>query len=43
MEIDLYSRVLMVTDADGFTRAFMSKIGQPLEGPLPTPADPYTT
>jgi len=42
MEIDLYSRVLMVTDADGFTRAFMDKIGAPLSEALPTPADPYT-
>ena len=43
MEIDLYSRVLMVTDADGFTRSFMEKIGMPLEGAYPLPADPYTT
>ena len=43
LEIDLYSRVLMITDADGFTRAFMEKIGAPLGGALETPGDPYTT
>ena len=32
----------MITDADGFTRAFMEKIGNPLGGALPTPQDPYT-
>ena len=42
VQIDLYSRVLQVTDADGFTRAFMEKIGNPLDGALSTPADPYT-
>ena len=42
MQIDLYSRVLQVTDADGFTRAFMEKIGNPLEPGLTTPDDPYT-
>ena len=43
LEIDLYSRVLMITDADGFTRAFMEKIGAPLGDALSTPGDPYTT
>jgi len=42
-EIDLYSRVLQVTDADGFTRAFYDKIGQPLGPAEPTPSDPYTS
>ena len=42
VQIDLYSRVLQVTDADGFTRAFMEKIGNPLSSALSTPADPYT-
>ena len=42
MQIDLYSRVLQVTDADGFTRAFMEKIGNPMGEKLPTPEDPYT-
>ena len=38
LEIDLYSRVLMITDADGFTRAFMEKIGAPLGDALATPS-----
>lgn len=42
MQIDLYSRVLQVTDADGFTRAFMEKIGNTMGEKLPTPEDPYT-
>merc|ERR1719310_2145167 len=42
MEIDLYSRVLQITDADGFTRAFYEKIGQPLAPAESTPQDPYT-
>ena len=42
VQIDLYSRVMQVTDADGFTRAFMEKIGNPLDAAHSTPADPYT-
>merc|ERR1719409_1463372 len=43
MQIDLYSRVLQVTDADGFTRAFMEKIGNPMGESMTAPADPYTS
>lgn len=43
VQLDLYGRVFLVTDADNFTRAFMDKLGIEVPASLEVPADPYTT
>lgn len=42
-ELDLYGRVFLVTDADNFTRTFLSSLGVELGEALPLPPDPYTS
>jgi len=43
VQLDLYGRVFMLTDADNFTRAFLSKLGIEVPTGIDVPADPYTT
>lgn len=40
--IDLYGRVFLITDADNFTRTFMSKLGIEVPDSVSVPLDPYS-
>jgi len=43
VQLDLYGRVFLLTDADAFTRAFLDKLGVQVGDAVGVPNDPYTT
>ena len=41
-QVNMYGRVFLLTDADNFTRNFLSNLGIEVQDSLEVPADPYT-